>query len=833
MGHKRRLAPALGLEIPRLSPTGFSFRIPARLEHARILPLQLWITYPVLRTGPKGGLGIFPGIYYHCWPMNESTSHGERSVTRGAVAAPGLRAARPGTPLAPSLQGTRPPTPTRVRSPVVRALADGEAGAARAVEFHGSSDWCLFVLFRTRWVGVRSSWQEMRCHKSTQTASEYIELRELQVRTSRQQHEIEKLRAALQQAREASAAKVTADIVETASERDQRWQQKEDYLKHVHTKALDHTRAAAAAKTAAELVKQKELIRHQIGKDLEQLLEKRGKELEQAQRELEELRVRHSRRDQELTELDQQVVREHAAVESERDRVAELQRAQLQEEEEARQRALIEDQFVELEVVQAAEAKAAALREGLELAESQLAETTRELDAEKNRRADVAREIEENRQAVEAARARAAQLKEEQVRLEMEHSAALRAQAAECEARVAKLREEAAHETELSQLVCARETEALDKVAAECRGLLQLLALLPTLSRALKDRAAPLIKRSACSATVTSAASGSVPGGGEAEGAEGAEQGRASRALSSPATDEANRLAPSITAPWHSSSGVSCGDVSRGRSVVASPRAAMSTAVAAGAGLGLEIGGGAAGGGAAKARQQARVYKSGHPKSHGAVGSVVASKARVAAPNDGHVESTRQPPAQNDPQPLAQPPAQNDPQPPSQPPTQPPAQPPAQNNPQPPTQPPAQPPSQQPAYPRAQPPSQSAGACGQKMVVASQDAFAAYSACVDPLPPYGKRTPRGESTRGDRCRPTTPSPRVAREHARHSAAAAKTAAAASIPKLLAALPRDPPDYSHHRVRKSDAVRGLDGGLLPRPLHGGVDALGLSTAWRER
>ena len=31
---------------------GFSFLIPARLEHARILPLQLWITYPVLRTGP-------------------------------------------------------------------------------------------------------------------------------------------------------------------------------------------------------------------------------------------------------------------------------------------------------------------------------------------------------------------------------------------------------------------------------------------------------------------------------------------------------------------------------------------------------------------------------------------------------------------------------------------------------------------------------------------------------------------------------------------------------------------------------------------------------------
>ena len=31
---------------------GFSFLIPARLEHARILPLQLWITCPILRIGP-------------------------------------------------------------------------------------------------------------------------------------------------------------------------------------------------------------------------------------------------------------------------------------------------------------------------------------------------------------------------------------------------------------------------------------------------------------------------------------------------------------------------------------------------------------------------------------------------------------------------------------------------------------------------------------------------------------------------------------------------------------------------------------------------------------
>ena len=57
MGHKNRLAPALGLEIPRLTPAdspSWSCTVGV-LETARILPLDLplRITYPVLRTGPK------------------------------------------------------------------------------------------------------------------------------------------------------------------------------------------------------------------------------------------------------------------------------------------------------------------------------------------------------------------------------------------------------------------------------------------------------------------------------------------------------------------------------------------------------------------------------------------------------------------------------------------------------------------------------------------------------------------------------------------------------------------------------------------------------------
>ena len=84
VGHKRRLAPALGLEIPRLSPTGFSFRIPAWLEHARILPLQLWITYPVLRTGPMVPASDFG-------PVGEGVTFLPGGNARGHVPGPGGR----------------------------------------------------------------------------------------------------------------------------------------------------------------------------------------------------------------------------------------------------------------------------------------------------------------------------------------------------------------------------------------------------------------------------------------------------------------------------------------------------------------------------------------------------------------------------------------------------------------------------------------------------------------------------------------------------------------------------------------------------------------------
>ena len=75
------------------------------------------------------------------------------------------------------------------------------------------------------------------------------------------------------------------------------------HLERTHAKALEHTRAASEAQTANELVKQKEQLQHQIGKELEASLAKREAELYRARRELDELRGCVSRRDEELANL--------------------------------------------------------------------------------------------------------------------------------------------------------------------------------------------------------------------------------------------------------------------------------------------------------------------------------------------------------------------------------------------------------------------------------------------------------------------------------------------------------------------------------------------------
>ena len=207
----------------------------------------------------------------------------------------------------------------------------------------------------------------LRYARSSQTSSaEFLDLNELQAAALRQQQELEQLREELTVAQGQAAAALSATLSDTEAERDERWASKMRHLERTHAKALEQTRAAAEAQTAAELAKQKEQLQQQIGKELEDSLAKREAELQRARRELDELRNRVGRRDEQLADLQQQVARKRAALEEERDRTGELEVEQQRLLRERDERQTREGEFVEIEKLRTVEAQIIDLREEVE-----------------------------------------------------------------------------------------------------------------------------------------------------------------------------------------------------------------------------------------------------------------------------------------------------------------------------------------------------------------------------------------------------------------------------------------------------------------------------------
>ena len=108
---------------------GFSFLIPARLEHARILPLQLWITCPILRIGP-----MIPASDFG--PVGEGVTFLPRGNARGHVPGPGCT-----TPPTRNVGGLSPKT--EPCEPISRRWAGPRRGTSQPhgdVSHSGPSD---------------------------------------------------------------------------------------------------------------------------------------------------------------------------------------------------------------------------------------------------------------------------------------------------------------------------------------------------------------------------------------------------------------------------------------------------------------------------------------------------------------------------------------------------------------------------------------------------------------------------------------------------------------------------------------------------------------------
>ena len=164
----------------------------------------------------------------------------------------------------------------------------------------------------------------------TQTdASEFLSLREVQLASSKQQARIKALQLELQDSQAQAAAALDKHVTSTAAERADHHRALVRHLERNQAQALAHERAASAATLANQLVKQKEGLEREIRQGFEGRLYERGEQLTAARAELDELRVRVAKRDEELVTMQQQLARDQAALEVQREPVVELEAERL------------------------------------------------------------------------------------------------------------------------------------------------------------------------------------------------------------------------------------------------------------------------------------------------------------------------------------------------------------------------------------------------------------------------------------------------------------------------------------------------------------------------
>lgn len=310
-------------------------------------------------------------------------------------------------------------------------------------------------------------------------------------------------------ARAAAGATVASSLLETFHEREQWWSRKEEFLNRMHAQTLEHTRAASAALKANELVKQKELIRNRIGEDLELALVQRDGELQRAKREVEELRGIKGRRDEDLIHMTQQFAQELASVESEHDRAMELEEEKFHMDTEEQERKFHLGEYVEVSVLKPVEAELQQLHEDIEETTRLQTDAACRAEEEECKFVAVLLDAAEAKEELRVAEAQVSRLKMERIRRESDQYTQLHAQTIEVEDKIGKMLEEAKHMANLTGLLCTRQTAAMHKLADENMKLLKVLAGLPTLRKVLNDQMRSLGANSGQHAT------SSVPSPGE------------------------------------------------------------------------------------------------------------------------------------------------------------------------------------------------------------------------------------------------------------------------------------------------------------------------------
>jgi hypothetical protein len=206
--------------------------------------------------------------------------------------------------------------------------------------------------------------------------------------------------------------------------------------------------------------------------------------LGEAQRELEILRHRHRRCEEELAALQSSSSRDRAALEVERERIAELELElvkKTKEMEEERIRREKHGMYVEAEQLQAVEAQLIEAQARAEQSEEAHEATKRALSEESIVRARAEDELQLIKDQLASANADSDDLVAEAGRIADKHDAELRRHKEEERKAVAAVRVEAERKEKLCNVLVSRQAAALKKLADENVQLLAMLSGLPAI----------------------------------------------------------------------------------------------------------------------------------------------------------------------------------------------------------------------------------------------------------------------------------------------------------------------------------------------------------------
>lgn len=325
----------------------------------------------------------------------------------------------------------------------------------------------------------------------TQTdTSEFLDLRQLQLASSQQHEQLTNLRGELQSALSAAAMAVEQSASNTASERDDHYRSVVRHLERTHKQALEHERAAHAATLNNELTKQRQTIERRIRDELHEASQKREALLVDCQSELQTLRARIARREDELATLTSSSSRDRAALEAERDRVTELEAEAVKQAREREAEKLRREKngfYVEAEQLHACEAQLIEMTAKYEGATEAHASTRETLEQETSARHSAEDALKMTKEQLASANADIEESVFDAGRTAARHESALARVVHEHKVAKEAIEAESKQKAELANMLVSRQGGALKKLADENVSLLKMLSGMPTLKNAVAN----------------------------------------------------------------------------------------------------------------------------------------------------------------------------------------------------------------------------------------------------------------------------------------------------------------------------------------------------------